>query len=44
MPQQPLLGMFDDTSVEIGACRRAAHAVAAGPDERARRFPKLVER
>ena len=44
MPQQPLLHMFDDTSVEIGACHRAVHAVAAGPDERARLCSKLVER
>ena len=32
-----------DTFVEIGADRRAVHAVKAGPDERARLWPKLVE-
>ena len=32
-----------DTFVEIGADRRAVRAVTAGPDERARLWPKLVE-
>jgi deazaflavin-dependent oxidoreductase (nitroreductase family) len=32
-----------DTFVEIGADRRAVHAVTAGPDERALLWPKLVE-
>ena len=32
-----------DTYVEIGADRRAVHAVTADPEERARLWPKLVE-
>jgi F420H(2)-dependent quinone reductase len=32
-----------DTFVEIGSDRRAVQAVTAGPDERARLWPKLVE-
>jgi deazaflavin-dependent oxidoreductase (nitroreductase family) len=32
-----------DTFVEIGADRRAVRAMTAGPDERARLWPKLVE-
>ena len=32
-----------DAFVEIGADRRAVHAVTAGPEERARLWPKLVE-
>jgi F420H(2)-dependent quinone reductase len=32
-----------DSYIEIGAERRAVHAVTAGPDERARLWPKLVE-
>jgi hypothetical protein len=44
MPRQPLLHMFDDTSVEIGAAVARRTPSPPGPDERARRFPKLVER
>jgi deazaflavin-dependent oxidoreductase (nitroreductase family) len=32
-----------DTFVEIGSDRRAVHAITAGPEERARLWPKLVE-
>jgi deazaflavin-dependent oxidoreductase (nitroreductase family) len=32
-----------DSYIEIGAERRAVHAVTAGPDERARLWPNLVE-
>jgi deazaflavin-dependent oxidoreductase (nitroreductase family) len=32
-----------DTFVEIGADRRAVRAMTAGPDDRARLWPKLVE-
>ena len=32
-----------DTFIEIGADRRAVRAVTAGPDERARLWPRLVE-
>jgi deazaflavin-dependent oxidoreductase (nitroreductase family) len=32
-----------DSYIEIGAERRAVHAVTPGPDERARLWPKLVE-
>jgi deazaflavin-dependent oxidoreductase (nitroreductase family) len=32
-----------DTYVQIGADRRAVHAVTAGPEERARLWPMLVE-
>ena len=32
-----------DTFVEIGADRRAVRAATAGPEERARLWPKLVE-
>ena len=31
-----------DTHIEIGAERRAVHAVTAGPDERARLWPRPV--
>ena len=32
-----------DTHIEIGAERGAVHAVTAGPEERARLWPRLVE-
>jgi deazaflavin-dependent oxidoreductase (nitroreductase family) len=32
-----------DSYIEIGAERRAVHAVTAGPDERARLWPKPAE-
>jgi hypothetical protein len=39
----PLLYMFDGPNVEIGADRRSVRAVTAGPDDRARLWPDLVE-
>jgi len=32
-----------DTHIQLGAQRTAVHAVTAGPDERARLWPKLVD-
>jgi hypothetical protein len=35
--------VYRDTGGKIGADRRAVRAMTAGPDERARLWPKLVE-